>query len=193
MVNGLPGAGKTTLATALARELGLPLLSKDAVKETLADALGPGPGGAGWDRPWSTALGRAAGETLWTLLGGAPAGAVLETPWLGAEVRGHVRAGLLRAGVEPGRTQEVWCELPLALARQRYDQRAAQRHPVHLDTGAGQDERWSAWAAVAAPLALGTVHRVDTSRPVDVPGLADRIRTGAAEGTSPWRDTPTNG
>ena len=39
LVNGLPGAGKTTLATALAGELGAVLLSKDAVKEALATVL----------------------------------------------------------------------------------------------------------------------------------------------------------
>ncbi|MEO7058823.1 MAG: GNAT family N-acetyltransferase, partial [Lapillicoccus sp.] len=44
LVNGLPGSGKSTLARALASELGLPLLSKDVVKETVADALGVGPG-----------------------------------------------------------------------------------------------------------------------------------------------------
>lgn len=39
LVGGAPGAGKTTLASALAPCLGLPLLRKDALKETLFDAL----------------------------------------------------------------------------------------------------------------------------------------------------------
>lgn len=43
LVNGLPGSGKTTLAKALADTLGLPLFSKDRVKETLADMLGVTP------------------------------------------------------------------------------------------------------------------------------------------------------
>lgn len=40
IISGPPGAGKTTLAGPLARALGLPLLTKDAIKEQYADALG---------------------------------------------------------------------------------------------------------------------------------------------------------
>jgi adenylate kinase family enzyme len=40
LVNALPGAGKTTLARTLSHHLELPLLSKDIIKETLADVLG---------------------------------------------------------------------------------------------------------------------------------------------------------
>ncbi|MEU5879240.1 AAA family ATPase [Spirillospora sp. NPDC047279] len=40
LVNGLPGAGKTTLARALSRYLGLALFSKDVIKEAHADVLG---------------------------------------------------------------------------------------------------------------------------------------------------------
>jgi predicted kinase len=39
-VAGWPGSGKSTPATALAAELGLPLLAKDEIKETLMDGLG---------------------------------------------------------------------------------------------------------------------------------------------------------
>jgi predicted kinase len=41
LVGGWPASGKSTLAAALALELGLPYLSKDEVKEALMDALGP--------------------------------------------------------------------------------------------------------------------------------------------------------
>ena len=39
MVNGLPGSGKTTLATQLADRLRVPLVSKDAVKEALLEVV----------------------------------------------------------------------------------------------------------------------------------------------------------
>src|SRR6202044_1104907 len=40
LVAGWPGSGKSTLAAGLATELGLPLLSKDGIKEALMDGLG---------------------------------------------------------------------------------------------------------------------------------------------------------
>ncbi len=40
VVNGRPCTGKTTLASMLSRDLGIPLFSKDAIKETLGDILG---------------------------------------------------------------------------------------------------------------------------------------------------------
>jgi uridine kinase len=45
-VAGPPASGKTTLARAISEELRLPLIAKDAIKERLYDALGPG------DREW---------------------------------------------------------------------------------------------------------------------------------------------
>ena len=40
LVAGWPASGKSTLATGLAAELGLPLLAKDEIKEALMDGLG---------------------------------------------------------------------------------------------------------------------------------------------------------
>lgn len=173
LVNGLPGAGKTTLARALGPALGLPVFVKDAVKERLADLL---PGEVSPE--WSRALGRASIELMWTLLADSAPGAVLESPWL-SHIRHLPIEGLARAGVAVETTHEVWCDLPLELARSRYLERAAGRHPIHRDTSSDNYARFAAWSRYAEPIGAGTVHRVDTSRPVDVAALAARIRACA--------------
>lgn len=138
LVQGVPGAGKSTLARRLAAELGLPLLRKDNVKEALGDLLsvrGDAPEPLGLD---SRALGAAAGEALWRVLAESPCGAVVEA-WFWPRDRGHVAAGLRAAGLDPGGVLEVYCDVPLELAMAR---------------------------DAVAPLALGPVYRVDTSEPV---------------------------
>ena len=40
VVTGMPSSGKTTVAESLARELRLPLIAKDEIKESLYDSLG---------------------------------------------------------------------------------------------------------------------------------------------------------
>lgn len=67
---------------------------------------------------------------------------------------------------------EVWCDVPLEVARARFAARAAGRHLVHRESSGTHDGDWDGWAVGAEPLGLGTVLRVDTTRPVDVPALA---------------------
>lgn len=162
LVNGLPGSGKSTLASDLADELGLPLLSKDTIKETVADRLpedvfARAVGGGSW-------LGVGAAETLWSLLAGCPSGAVVES-WWSPEHGALVAGGLTRAGVDPAETVEVWCDVPPTLARQRFEARADRRHAIH-----GPQLGLPRWdgdePAAARPVALGTVLPVDTSEPL---------------------------
>ncbi|CAN5725036.1 AAA family ATPase [soil metagenome] len=59
LVTGLPCTGKTTLGRRIAKELGLPFVHKDGIKEALFEHLG-------WsDRAWSKQLGRASAELLY--------------------------------------------------------------------------------------------------------------------------------
>lgn len=59
LVTGLPCTGKSTLAKRLARDLALPLVSRDEIKEVLFDHLG-------WkDRDWSRKLGIASWHLLY--------------------------------------------------------------------------------------------------------------------------------
>lgn len=161
LVNGLPGAGKTSLARTLSQRLRLPLFSKDTIKEAHADGLGAEPP-PGWpQRRWNDALDAAANRTLWALLAEAPGGAVLES-WWPKDVRRLVVRGLHWAhGPQP---LEIWCQVPLETARRRFEARYP-RHPIHGELPT--DSEWEHWQAVAQPLQIGPVLRVDTTGPVD--------------------------
>jgi predicted kinase len=174
LVNGLPGAGKTTLARSLSQRLMLPLLSKDTIKETHADVLGTEPP-PGWSqRRWNAALGAAASETMWALLADAPAGAVLESCWP-KDVRHFVEQGLQRAHAR--QPVEIWCEAPLETARRRFEARHP-RHPIHGELLT--DAEWERWRVTAQPLQIGPTFRIDTTGPVDTDAIIAWINRRAA-------------
>ena len=173
VVNGLPGSGKSTLGAALAAELGLPLLSKDTVKETLADVLGADTGDP--QRLTGTGLGMAATEVLWSLLAVSPVGGVVESFFLSGRDEAFVRAGMQRARLDPGAVPEIWCDVPAELARARFEDRrlGGDRHRVHGPDGpdgsdGDEDARWDEWDRQARPLGWGPVLRCDTSRHVSL-------------------------
>ncbi len=127
IVTGAPGAGKTILATRLSRQLGLPMLSKDAIKEAMMEAL-PVP-----DREASMQLGAATFRVLFTLshsLLDAGVGLVLEGPFTHPQADAELD-GLVRRA----RTVLIHCVAPAELVLQRYRDRheSGQRHPGHFD------------------------------------------------------------
>jgi predicted kinase len=128
LVGGPPASGKTTLAGRLARELGLPLIAKDGLKETLFDAVD-----GDVDLRRSQTLGRAAFALLWHVLDcqlAAGASAVGEGSF--DRVRSVAALDRLRER-HAFAVVQVHCRAPVDVLERRYAGRAAERHPGHLD------------------------------------------------------------
>jgi predicted kinase len=159
LVTGPPASGKSTVAAAIADALGWPLFMKDDVKETLFDTVGIG------DRDWSKALGNAS-LTLLTrivrieLAAGRSVVAEGNFQWLDA--------------LPPARIVQVYCDGPLEVLKERYDERAAERHPGHLDQE-GERPDFESYA----PLALdGELVRFTVGD--DVAALVEQVRACVA-------------
>jgi predicted kinase len=164
VVSGAPGTGKSTVAGALARSFGLPLLSLDEIKEALADVLGTG------GEDWSNQVGDAAAEVVFRLSASFP-GAVAEGWWRGPRRDRAVR--------EFAGAAEVFCHCDPDLATARMRARLGTgRHPIHRDMiNPAMIGHSAANLPAVRPLALGGVLvTVDTSRP----GAADRAVTDLA-------------
>jgi predicted kinase len=172
LVNGLPGSGKTTLATALAAELSAPLVAKDAIKEAVADAVPAAP---------SRALGAAVMRAAWSLVAAIDGTVVFESWWYRPRDLNLASEGLAECGRPP--VVEVWCDVDPEVARHRFATR--RRHRIHADADrlAGSPQLWSS-STQAAPLGLGPVIRVPTDRAVDVAAVARTVTAtlGGASG-----------
>jgi predicted kinase len=167
VVTGPPASGKTTVAEALARDLGLPLVAKDAIKERLFDSLGTG------DREWSRALGRATFELLFARV----AAALREALPVVAEANFDAAAVPAFAALPPSRPLQIHCSAPVDVLLARYAARTPDRHPGHLDGEILEEVRTAIESGRHDPLPLaGELIAVDTSGPVDVDALAARIR-----------------
>jgi predicted kinase len=160
IVTGAPGTGKTLLATRLSGELALPLLTKDAIKEAMMEAL-PVP-----DRDASRQVGSAAFRVLFALsqsLLDAGVGIVLEGPFAHPQADAELRE--LCRYAQP---VLIHCVAPADLVVQRYCDRheSGQRHPGHFD------------AAVLAGLAARIQAGEFEAPLLDVPKLVVDTRDG---------------
>lgn len=160
VVNGLPGVGKTSLASKIAQQLGWPLLTKDMIKESLFESIGWG------DRPWSRKLSAASMDLLFL--------------WLQREAlagRDVVIEGnfdcerdtqrFLRA-VQQTTTQWVQvlvvCDGDVLLARHRARGLSGKRHPGHHEGALLQELQSQLHVGRIPPLALpGACLTVDTT------------------------------
>jgi hypothetical protein len=132
VVSGLAASGKTTVAEPLAHALGVRLISKDAIKESLFDALGFG----GWE--WSKTLSRAADAPMVRIAQDLD-GAVLDNFWY-AETANELLAPVPRPIVE------VFCRCRPNVAYERFRRRV--RHPGHADDVRDADSVRSSFVAV---------------------------------------------
>lgn len=162
VLNGVAGAGKTTLARPLAERLGVPLVSKDAIKEALGDAVDA--------RLPTRAIGGLAADVLWRIVQMIDGIVIVESVWLAGRDEDWFRRGWESVGCPKG--LEVWCEAPRTVMRERFLTR--ERHGVHDDSA--RSDEWEAAAAAARPMTGLPVLEVDTSDPVDVAELSARIR-----------------
>jgi predicted kinase len=158
LVNGPPGAGKSTMAGELARELGVPLISKDLLKEAMADQV--------ITQLPTTGLGAIASEAMWRLAALVGGGVVVDSFWYVGRDEGHLATGLATAGVQDA--VELWCTADIAVMRQRFHTRA--RHPAHHDDD--RAEEWERLVRSAVPVSGFPVIGVATDSSVDVAALA---------------------
>lgn len=181
LVNGLPATGKTTLARRLATDLRLPLLAKDAIKETLFDTLG-------WsDRVWSRRLGAVTFTLLYMLL------------------EEQLRAGrscVVECNFTPDRDAQHWRDLaqtysftpfqalcvadgPTLYARYCARARSPERHPGHVEPLNLDEHRELLLRGRIEPLDIGgALYELDTTdfATIDYAGLYAAITKARAGG-----------
>lgn len=146
LVGGLPGTGKTTVATSLAAEVGAVVLSSDRVRSELRQA-GTVRGAAGV--PGQGAYSPAAGAVVYTeLLARARphlergVSVVLDASWSAAA---HRRAAVELAGATCSRLVPLQCVTPRAVAAHRITHRArgySEATPAIADTVAVGADPW---------------------------------------------------
>lgn len=178
IVSGPPASGKTTLARQFARELKLPLIYKDGIKETLFDSLG-------WqDRAWSKRLGIATYHLLYYFLEvelAAGLSLVVESNFAPVATDEFKR---IREKY-PFRAVQVMCQADGPTLVERYQARANDpgRHPGHVDLKTLPEIEPILRQGRLKPLELGgetiEIDTTDFSK-INVAGTVARLRIALA-------------
>jgi predicted kinase len=155
VVSGPPGSGKTTMAHALARELGCPAICRDEIREGVVRAGTPDPG---MRHTLSTFF-----EVL-TVLARAGVTTVAEAAF---------QDRLWLPGLEPltalARIRVVRCGVPAATARARIADRlrTTANRAAHDDTGLlrRMDDGTATWEPISLPVPVLMVDTTDGYRP----------------------------
>jgi predicted kinase len=165
VVTGMPSSGKTTVAEGLARQLRLPLIAKDEIKESLYESLGTD------DVSSSGRLGAAAYALIFELAGTMLASGV--SIIVEANFFRDQRARLRRPSCTP--IDATHCQAPLPILLERYANRS--RHAGHQDAQKIKELPSRFESRVHSPLRLdGELIQLDTTEPLEFSTLAERIR-----------------
>lgn len=169
VVTGVPGAGKTTLATALATALEAPYISLDAIKEDLHRTAA-----APRDRQ---ELRLCAEKQLAVALTGMDRIAVVDIWIAPGRDTDRIDQMLLRTGKT---IVEVLCRVAADVAVERYARR--ERAGPHLPADEPTLQRIREAVGDIQPMGIGHCVEVDTSETVDVGRLVEQAlgRTGPA-------------
>lgn len=163
VVSGLPAAGKTTLATALAEQLGWPLVSKDDYKMIVLDNFPAGP-----VAERSRQAGKISFDVMWQVarvILRAGGNVVLETHF--DRVLG-VPPILQLAHDHDAALSQIFCEAPLPELERRHAERVAAGTRLGIDLP--DIHKTLPPTANHGPLELGNVPllRLDTTKPATI-------------------------
>jgi predicted kinase len=159
VVQGAPGVGKTTLLEELRRDVALPMLGKDEVKEFLFDRISQS------DRDFSRLQGGASFEMMYafarTFLGEAHS-VVIEGAFMTKFARPAIKSILEETDAE---CLELYCHVHETVRQERFRTRVDKggRHPAHLDQVNTESSHSSEPYGL---LGLGKTVNIETDKPL---------------------------